>query len=57
MTDYEKPSFSVGVGSKKYRDNFDRIFKKKDEEKDDDTEAEQESEDVNDQAGGEIQDR
>lgn len=28
MTDYVKKSFSVAVGSKEYRDNWDRVFAK-----------------------------
>jgi hypothetical protein len=28
VTKYDQPSFSVHLGSKKYRDNYDRVFGK-----------------------------
>lgn len=41
MTDYTKKSFSVAVGSDAYRENWDRIFAKKQDvsEKTDDTKS------------------
>jgi hypothetical protein len=29
VTDYLKKSFSVALGSEKYRDNFDQVFRKR----------------------------